>query len=255
MEIARRSLLLGGIAACLPTVAIARADREANAKPLVVLISLPVFSLTAGLESPDFALYANGLVIYRHGQGFKSVQLDSAERDALVRDLDEPSLRGLARHYDADIVTDDSNVTLHFYGPDAPWTLSVYGEAALDQGRGQVPPQIVAAYHRLSRFDHPRATVWSPARIEVVLGAYDPVPPGEQLAWPQGWPDLHDPHTVHWKDGRYSLYLPVEGQAALDRLFAIKAPGQPIRINGKAWGLMPRVPFPGETRWMERRPA
>lgn len=252
MEIARRALLMAGIAACLPQPALAG---PAAAEPLVVLISLPVLSPAMGLETPDFALYADGTAIYRHGDGFRTVRLDPSERDALVRDLDIPVEAGLARHYQADDWTDGSNVTLYLYGGKSPQVISVYGEPSMARVREKLPPLVVAAYDRLAHFDPPRATVWMPERIEVVLGLYDPVPESAPLAWPRGWPGLDDPRTVHWKDGRYSLYLPARDLPALDRLLARKAPGQPIAIDGKSCGLMPRIPFPGEARWLKRERA
>lgn len=252
MEIARRALLMAGIAACVPLPAFAGA---AVAEPLVVLISLPVWSPDMGLESPDFVLYADGTAIYRHGEGFRTVRLEPSERDALVGELNIPVQAGLARHYEAESWTDGSNVTLYLYGADSPQTLSVYGDPSIARVREKLPPPVVAAYDRLAHFDRPDAVAWMPERIEVVLGLYDPVPEGAPLAWPRGWPGLGDPRTVHWKDGRYSLYLPARDLPALDRLFARKAPGQPISIDGKSWGLMPRIPFPGEARWLKRERA
>ncbi len=252
MEITRRALLMAGIAACLPLPARAGA---ATAEPLVVLISLPVLAPGMGLETPDFAFYADGTAIYRHGEGFRTVRLDPSERDALVRELNIPVRAGLARHYQADDWTDGSNVTLYLYGGDSPHVLSVYGEPSAARVRAKLPPLVTAAYDRLAHFDPPDARPWMPERIELVLGLYDPVPEGAPLAWPQGWPGLGDPQTVHWKDGRYSLYLPVQDRPALDRLLARKAPGQPIAIDGKSWMLIPRFPFPGEARWMHRERA
>lgn len=252
MEIARRALLMAGMAACVPLPALAG---PAAAEPLVVLISLPVLSPAMGLETPDFALYADGTAIYRHGEGFRTVRLDPSERDALVRDLDIPVQAGLARHYQADDWTDGSNVTLYLYGGESPQVISVYGRPLMARVRQKLPLLVVAAYDRLAHFDPSRGTAWMPERIEVMLGLYDPVPEGAPLAWPRGWPGLDDPRTVHWKDGRYSLYLPAQDLPALDRLLARKAPGQPIAIDGKSWIVIPRFPFPGEARWMKREPA
>lgn len=249
MGIARRALLMAGIAACVPLPAFAAA---AMAEPLVVLVSLPVWSPRMGLETPDFALYADGTAIYRHGEGFRTVRLEPSERDALVGDLNIPVQAGLARHYEAETWTDGSNVTLYLYDAGSPQVISVYGEPSIARVRAKLPPLVVAAYDRLAHFDPPRATAWMPERIEVVLGLYDPVPEGAPLAWPWGWPGLNDPQTVHWKDGRHSLYLPPQDLPALDRLLARKAPGQPIAIDGKSWMLIPRFPFPGEARWMKR---
>lgn len=57
-------------------------------QPLIVLVETDPWLMAIGSDSPRFALYDDGLVIYRHEREYRSVRLADEERRALLASID-----------------------------------------------------------------------------------------------------------------------------------------------------------------------
>jgi hypothetical protein len=242
--ILRRTLLAALVALLLPAPTLAQDN--AGPKPLIVMLEANPWLMVIGSDSPSFALYDDGTVIYATGTGYKSAKLGPDARAALIEKVKPEALAGLARHYDLAPGWSDMPTTYLFvFGSGGPKAISVYGPL---QGDVQLPPPIGAAYQMLHGYRHPDATDWLPDRIEVMIWPYD-YAPDKSIEWPQGWPGLKDPATVKRGEGSYSLYLPAADYPALVALLKTRKEKGAVRIDGHKWAVSFRFPFPQERSW------
>lgn len=232
-------------------VALAAARASAQPAPVIVLLTSNPWLDVIGSDSPSFALYEDGTVIYRTKSGFKSAKLEGAELDAMRREYAAPGLAALSGAYEADFATDQPDNDLLIYGAEHPFFISIYGSLNRPEVAQRLPDTLRSAYARLSAFDLPNATDWLPEKIEVVIWPYD-YAPEESIKWPPEWPALGDPATRKRGDS-YSIFL---SSTELDRLRAFlatrKAKGA-VEIAGKKWAVSFRMPFPHEQLWIGPR--
>lgn len=233
----------------LDTGPIAAARESAIAAPELVLLQTNPWNMVIGSDSPAFALYADNTVIFRHGNGYKSVQLEKDERDELVRTLNLTSLSSLKGHYEAAIRTDQTKSYLFVFSGSQPFYLSTYGQLRQPEIRSRLPEEIVAAFDRLLSFDHSSAKEWLPPSIEVMIWPYE-YAPGASITWPSDWPGLDSPTTVRRGDEDFSLFLTSDQLERLTTFLATRHPKGAVEIGGKKWAVSTRYPFPHERLWM-----
>lgn len=224
-----------------------------NPEPLVVLMEYDPWRMVIGSDSPTFALYENGLVIYRAEDeiGYVSALLDFEERDAFYAQIASDAFFALDDYYDNFLVTDQPSNTL--------WVWDEYGKAKrvgvygmlrpstsdLDEKmRAGVPPAFLTAFDTLVNFSHAEAKAWLPEKFEVMLWPYDT---SDSVRWPAGWPDLDDPTTKPRGEDSYSVYVPID---ELEAYFALQENGSAVKLAGKTWAYGLRFPFPTEFLWM-----
>lgn len=256
MPMARRTLLATTAAALLfPLPVSARMPGEP--RPLLVLLEMDPWRMVIGSDSPRFALYDDGEVIYRTADGYKSVKLNATERAALILHLNVPGIITHAKYYKADHATDQPLTSLFVFGGEKQVVARVYGR--LDPARGgssevraKVPAEILGAYDKLTNFAHPWAKAWLPAQIEVMIWPYEYAPEAS-IEWPKGWPGPDHPTTVKRDEDSYSLFLPASEYPALVRFLGTQNQKGAVRIDGKKWAAGTRFPFPGESSWMRYR--
>lgn len=246
MPIPRRAILAAMLAAAMP---IASAAQEAGeVRPLVVLLEQDPWLMVIGSDSPRFALYDDGTVIYRTDAGYKWVKLDATERAALAARLDIGVLSCNAGYHALSAASDQKTENLILFGNDRRVVLSIYG--SLDDGevRSMLPPSLIDTYDALAHFDHPRARGWLPERIEVMLWPY-PHAVEAPVAWPKRWPGLHDSGTIARHEDSYSVFLPSARRDELIAFLRSRKPRGAIEIEGRKWSAGIRYPFPGERLW------
>jgi hypothetical protein len=225
----------------------AAAGQDAPApKPEFVLIEMNPWLMVVGSDAPEFAIYDDGLVIYRTGDGYRAVRLDQDERTALLHGI---NLAGLQDHYEATHVTDQrTNIFIDFRGQ-TPIASQVYGSLAAEAVRAKVPEALPLAYDRMHNFDHPDAIEWVPEQIEVMIWPYDYAPEAS-IHWPSDWPGLDDASTRKRGEDSYSLYLPSSQLGDLKAFLSTRNAKGAVEIGGKKWAVSTRYPFPSDTRWI-----
>ncbi|MDB5709381.1 MAG: putative lipoprotein [Sphingomonas bacterium] len=226
--------------------------------PLVVLRERTSWN-HLGSDSPTFVLYADGTVIYRAGEIYRSTKLDRDAKAALLNALLLDALSHQSGRYETTSDTDQATADLLFYGVPKPFSISIYGDAKAPAVRAQLSDEIIAAYDLLRGFARPGATPWLPAQIEVLLMSYDnAIEPS--IAWPKEWPGLGSMKRKQhysmdagsgpplWID-EGSIYLPAKDLGRLQALLATEREKGAVLIGGRKWSVSPRLPFPREELW------
>jgi len=217
----------------------------------VVYIESDPWLSVIGSDSPSFALYDDGLTIFRDEDGFRSIRLNVEELRTLRASLSDAHDPNLAGWYEAAGATDQPENTLLLYR-DEPVFLSVYGSLEDPEVRLRLPARVHDAMLYVRSFRHDGSADWLPEQVEVMIWPYENAPEAS-IAWKTEWPGLSDPSTVRRGDS-YSLYLP---SSELDELRAFLASGNSrgaILIDGRKWAASFRIPFPAEELWMAPNP-
>jgi hypothetical protein len=230
--------------------ALAAARASGAAVPIVVMLARDPWLMVIGSDSPAFALYDDGTVIYRTSTGYKSGKLDRTAREALTRSLNVNALAPEAGYYDASNgTTDQPTVELLFFGGAEHTNIIVNGVMTSAEARAQLPEAIVAAYDTLRGFSLPDATPWLPEKIEVMVWPYDHAIDAP-IVWPKDWPGLDDPATRKRGEGSFSIYIPSARYEAVNAFLASRKEKGAVLIGGKKWSASIRLPFPQESVWM-----
>jgi len=204
------------------------------------------WAMVIGSDSPSFALYADGRVIYQTAQGYRTAILTRAELQSLWQGVHPSALAGLAGSFAATEITDQPQTYLLVYGA-RPFAISIYGSLDSAEERGKLPGPLVLAADRLRAFRAPRSTAWLPEKVEVIIWPYEYAL--ERVQWPSDWPTWKDSSAVRRGDS-YSIYLSPSEIPRLDALIARLPEKGAVEIAGKKWSVVYRFPFPHEELWM-----
>lgn len=235
---------------------LAAARNSGTASPLVVLRISDPWRLVMGSDSPHFALYDDGTVIYQEEGEYRTARLSPTESQQF---LDELQLDALAPYYggfnafepSGRYVTEQPIQDVLIYAGPKPIFISVYGSLKNPRTRTAIPAPIIAAYDRLSQFSHPGNQAWLPDFVEMMIWPYE-YAPDTSLNWPTKWPDLKDPATVARGEDGFSLYIPSAKFAELQAFLNKRTERGAIKINRKKWAASLRFPFPKEELWMSQ---
>lgn len=232
--------------AVLSAVPIIAADEP---HPLVVLVERNPWLMIIGSDSPTFALYADGLVIFRRPDSteYSSIRLDEANRRDLVAQIAPEAIATLHESYSASEWTDQPTNELHVWTAGAHKAVSVYGALRREAtARAQSPEFFVRAFDVITKFG-PEASPWMPSQIEVLISPYEHSPE-EPLPWPDDWPGFEHAQP-RGADGLYQLFLPAKEFGRLRRLLEELKPKQAVALNDRKWSVSYRLGLPREDAW------
>jgi hypothetical protein len=249
VTIARRAVL--GVVASLPISRLVAAPATPVARPLVVLMIDNPWLMVIGSDSPTFALYENGEVIYREGNQYKSVDLSKSEKDEILNGLDLVNLPTSSKQFMATHSTDQPTQTLFLFTGAKPVAFSIYGSRREAQASKDIPPNLLNVYEKLLSYRSSRATNWMPEKVEVMIWPYE-YAPDKSIIWPKEWPGLDDPSTIKRKEN-FSIFLASSQYQQLRSFLATRPEKGAVEIGGKKWAADVRFPFPGEKIWMVRK--
>lgn len=235
-------------------------DLPAGRVPVALVYEFDPWAMVLGSDSPSFALYADGLVIFvRRAQDGKheyaSVVLSAEERDALVSSLPVKQFFGLERHYETTGITDQPTTTVILWDKDQLKSVSVYGGLRrTDNDRKEgAPAAFIETYEKLKSFRSARAVKWMPEKVEMMIWPYETA--GDAMTWPKAWPDTNHPETKKRGDGQdriaYSIYLTQPQYATLLKRIERDSESA-LLINGRKWAFSFRFPFPSEEDWRKK---
>lgn len=213
--------------------------------PKIVLTEYNPWAMVIGSDSPTFALYDSGIIIYKDFdlKDIVSVKLNSKEIEDFITSLNlSDSLFQLPNYISASDWTDkpDNELILNF---DSLKTIYVYGSLRkVPESRQKTPKIFLDVFDKLIDYKNNNAEVWRPEKIEIMVWDYS-YSPEEPAKWPDAWPDLNDKNTIY-NDGLYSIYL--DSKYFDDFLNLIKNLGekQAVEIDGKKFAVSYRFPFP-----------
>ena len=226
-------------------------DRTFDNWPRLMLFITNPWLGVIGSDTPSFALYENGLVIFRaktKEAPFLSAQLRPEDTKELLKQLwPDPDFFELPDYIEADTLkTDQPANAISFRCGSSFKSVRVYGNLRDNQSvRAKAPKSFVDLFDRITSYSNGQATPWQPDFVEIMLwpfenSALNPVP------WPSNWPGLQDLRTKRRGTDSYSLYLPSQRFQELKELLRSMRSGQSILLGGKKWAISYRLPFPHE---------
>jgi len=154
-----------------------------NGRPVLVLVETDPWAMVIGSDSPRFALYDNGLAIYRTKDSFRQIVLDQAHAADLRKAVNPGALACLNEDYSISDWTDQPSELLFFGRGGRLSKISVYGRIPNGGGSTNLPSPLIAAYERLARFDDSKSRPWMPDYIEVMVWPYE-YAPEPSVVWP-----------------------------------------------------------------------
>ncbi|MBA2731262.1 MAG: hypothetical protein H0U54_00055 [Acidobacteria bacterium] len=235
-------------------------DVSGGRVPIALVYDFDPWGMVLGSDSPSFALYADGLVIFAHRaqdgkQEYASTVLSEQERDALVSSLPVKQFFELEKHYETTMITDQVTTSVSLWDKDQLKSVSVYGglRRTDNDRKAGAPAAFIEIYEKLKSFQSERAAKWMPEKVEMMIWSYDNA--GDAMSWPKNWPDTKHPETKKRGDGRdniaYSIYLSVAQYETL-RKRVERDSERAVLINGRKWAFSFRFPFPNEDYWRKK---
>jgi len=238
------------------------------AEPVLVVLEQNPWLMVIGSDSPTFALYDDGSVIWLRDKSTEDKPFSrgmTPNASVAFKDIMPYDLAKLADHYELSSWSDQPTTVI--------WTpkkkITIYGRwrdtprsAAESDPRLQeiakrdkkmwdsLPPELRASLFRIDEQRKRDGDAWLPQRVEVMLWPYE-YAPEESTAWPKEWPGLSAPGTALRGKDSYSVYLPAGELSALRELLAKRKQRGALLIEGKKMAVSFRFPFPREELWMK----
>ena len=225
----------------------------AGPKPVLVVVEQNPWLSVIGSDSPIFALYEDGTIIYRRTKAsvdkpFSVRQVPSAH-DEMKQLL---SLEGVPNDAFYELTTRTDQVSTGIWTPEKRAT--IYGDWRRPRDRTvwkSIPDSLRRGLARIERERGRDGAAWLPKDIEVMMWPYE-YAPEESIVWPAEWPALSAPTTVRRGSDQYSVYLPSQRLSDLRQFLSTRREKGAVAIEGKKMAVSYRFPFPEEQSWMRK---
>ena len=219
-------------------------------QPLILLTEYNPWAMAIGSDSPSFALYADGTVIYwsgdRRSGEYMTATLNSS---GITKLLDSAHVDKVSVLKDCYIIEDNvtdlpTNVLVVKTG-DVYKTIEIYGviRPAENIPSSRIPTSLKEALQALLSFETPTAQKWKPAYLEVILWPFSYAK--SSVPWPATFPGVDDKNTQHSNSG-IELFLPISDLEQYKAFVSKLRPTQAVMLDGKKWAITARTPFPHE---------
>jgi predicted XRE-type DNA-binding protein len=233
-------------------------------RPLIALVEWDPWAQLFGADLPTFALYEDGLAIFRNAprvsnedmndqSKWSQARLTNDERDRIVAEV-EAEVRDLDERYTLEQVTDQFTEALYLWSNGNLRIISVYGNLR-GPSRLKAPREFLQVFDRFASFRDSRAEPWNPDRIELLLKEADDIA-AEPVAWPEEWPSMSELDVWQRRNG-YSVFVSLSGPLTRDMLFKFLGDAgkqkRPVLLSGRKWIVWSyRLPFPNDWLWLTR---
>lgn len=220
-------------------------------KPLIVLIEQNPWLFVFGADSPSFALYNNGEVIFIKRNDSKKMEyvhvlLDTRTLKETVQKLSpQDDFYNLKDYYDLTGGVTDQITQIFLINLDGKnKKVRVYGNLSSDkEARKNAPNSILDLFDKLIHYDNENSKKWLPEKIEVMIWPNENAR-NKSISWPKDWPNLQDKNTKKRREDFYSIYL---DSSKYEELLSLgKRSGGNTEIDGRFWAFSIRFPFPCE---------
>ncbi|WP_299396991.1 hypothetical protein [Pelagibius sp.] len=251
-------VLLSALAATSYSLGLASDRLNEHPDPLIVLIERDPSLMVIGSDSPTFALYADGMVIFRdESYAYFSVHLDEQQKNTLLAEITPRSITGLREYYQTVYAFGVPTNELYVWVDGRRTRVDVYGVLRSDTNNprsdewapylDRPPAAYLRAFDAIVSFA-PEASPWLPERVEVMIWPFE-YSREEPLAWPADWPPFESAERAIGSE-LHRLYLPASEFQRLQRLIKEMSPSQAVELGGRKWSIAYRFPFPNESTWM-----
>lgn len=226
-------------------------------RPLVLLYEYNPWAMVIGSDSPSFALYDDGLLIFartnQEGRPeYVSLILSEQERAGFLAALPVKQFYELRPDYELDLATDQPTTVLYVGDGTRLKSVRVYGNLQRPLKEDD-PRAFVQIYQKLKSFQDTRAARWMPEKVELMIWPFESA--GAVLPWPKDWPDTAHPTTKKRGTGKvsinYSIYLTPAQYENLRKQIERKSVDA-LLINKQKWAFSFRFPFPNEDSWRKK---
>lgn len=240
--------------------------RGADPKPLLVVLERNPWLDVVGSDSPTFALYDDGALVYLRekptaDEPFRARGVIEAKAMASeLLGLDPTKMESLYR-----LSAGTDGVITVIWTPSKK--IKIYGNwrkspimsgdpdprvKAIEEQEKEMweslPPEIRTMLARIDQERSIEGRAWFPAKIEVMFWSYAHAPDAS-ITWPKDWPSLTDKNTLSRND-TFSVFLPSDHWSELRSFLATRTQKGAVLIDGKKMAVAIRFPFPGEEGWM-----
>jgi len=221
----------------------------AGTQPLVLLTEYNPWAMVIGSDSPTFALYANGTVIYWEGEGrsgkYMTVTLTPSEVAELLRSAHLEAPQDFKNCYSIADYTDAPTNVLVFKTEMGYKAIDVYGVIRHSENipPARLPINLQDAFRILLGFSDPNSREWKPDFLEVMMRPFSYAK--SSVSWPAEFPSISDKNTrrsPRWIE----LYLPFSEFNHYKNFVAKLKPTTGVLLDGKKWAISGRIPFPHE---------
>jgi hypothetical protein len=235
----------------------------AESKPLLVILEENPWLMVIGSDSPTFALYDDGTVLYLRDkptpkEPFHTRKVADAKQKAeALLSFDASKMKS---RYDLSAWTDQVTTVIwtptkkitiyggwrkaHATSTDSDLRLKAMAEREKNMWES-LPSEIREALLRVDRERAIVGTAWLPTKIEVMFWPYE-YAPEESIVWPKEWPGLAATDSRKRGEDSFSVFLPTEKLSELRTFLKKGKPRGAVLIDGKKMAESHRLPFPGE---------
>ncbi len=221
----------------------------AGTQPLVLLTEYNPWAMVIGSDSPTFALYADGKVVYWAGERrsgeYTTAALTPSEISGLLKAarLDKPESFGNC-YILADYTDAPTNV-LVIKTETGYKTIDVYGVIRHSENipPARMPIDLQEAFRVLLGYSAPNAQEWKPPYLEVMMWPFSYA--RSSVPWPAEFPGVGDKNTRNSTRG-LELFLPWSEFDHYKTFVSKLKPTTAVLLGGKKWAISERIPFPHE---------
>ncbi|BDW82606.1 hypothetical protein MACH24_20440 [Erythrobacter sp. Dej080120_24] len=215
-----------------------------TAQPVIVYIETNPWLMVIGSDSPQFALYADGTVIFRTSEGYRRSKLDDEQRAEIEGAIE---LNGLEPYTEYLTASDQpSSIIYDFREKRAVWA---YGAVSRWRNAPSGDDPLLRMIKVLREFRVTDAEPWIPDFIEVMIWPYE-YAPEESIVWQRDWPGINDARTVR-RGNSFSIFFPSAHSEELFAFLGTRRERGAVEIDGQKWAVSLRYPFPGEEQWSQ----
>ncbi len=220
--------------------------------PKFIFIEMDPWNSVIGSDSPHFALYNNGQVIYldREKRSFFSGELDQA---SLV-EIDNLTLEAMGNEHQSfneDLLPTSQPDNFFYFFRDGELfrKINIYGNLWENQKLLEGP--LKNLFNHICSFKVSGAKPWLPQFIEVLLWDFSYAKTA--IKWPDGLPGIdHERTQSSPSNNRLRIYLNQREFEILKPILETKASNEAVLLGDMKLALSYRFPFPLESLWMTR---
>ncbi|MGA1981318.1 MAG: hypothetical protein ABSG84_02510 [Acidobacteriaceae bacterium] len=218
-------------------------------QPLILLTEYNPWAMAVGSDTPTFALYVDGTVIYWQGDRragkYVTANLPPSQVSILINTAHLDNVEHLTNCYSIFDGTDAPTNVLVVKTPQGYKSIEVYGSIRDMEGipADRLPTELQTAFKTLLAFRSDQAKPWQPPYFEVFIWPFTYAK--SAVTWPIDFPDLADRNTLKGKSG-YNLFVPISKLNEYEGFVRKLKQTQAVLIDGKKWTTSTRFPFPHE---------
>jgi len=222
-------------------------DYDSNyGKPLIFLKITDPWASLSGAESPQFALYEKGQIIYQFIEKNEVKRFEiSLTSDEIHQVIQSFGITDDLFKLDSSIEASksmDQPTTILKLDLDKSKTFRVYGNLNAIDVRMKTPMPFKTVYDRIMCYRNDSAKLWIPQKIEVMFWPYNSAP--NKLPWVKGFPDLKSSNTIKFDDDSYCVFLDKADYEEFIKFYNAMSEKYAVEINGRKMSISYKMTFP-----------